>query len=95
MTFRLLLSCQSDEIGQLRNESHFEIFADVNCKQKMSHEGLRLKILRNEICRLCLSDNEELVQLNDEDGESQLKPEELIEKFNLVEVKIAALYNLN
>ena len=55
----------------------------------MDFNILRLKVLNNELCKLCLAEkNEEFVNISEVTSESRSKPEELVEKFNLVEVKI-------
>lgn len=59
--------------------------SNVN-KQKMKSE-LISKLLKNEICRLCLDRKNELVNL-DETAASGLRPRELIERFRLIEVFI-------
>lgn len=50
-------------------------------------EEFRLKVINNEICRLCLNDKAaELEGSFDEELEFPLEPQELVEKFNIVEV---------
>lgn len=46
---------------------------------------LRLKILNDEICRLCLDGESDLIKL-DETAASGLRPMELIERFRLIKV---------
>lgn len=61
----------------------------------MNLEELRCKIENNKVCRLCLSENcDNHLELDDSNGESRLKPEELIEKFKLVEVNFSS-QNIN
>lgn len=48
---------------------------------------LKNKILEQTVCMFCLGENSELFKIYDEVGENRIKPEILIKKFEIIEVK--------
>jgi hypothetical protein len=54
----------------------------------MDLDEIRNKLLNKEICRLCLEDGSELVDIFPEDADTSPTPDYFLRKFNFIEVKV-------